>query len=116
MCTYHMHCYVLKATPYCRTSCECAHTLFPGLMSGLTMGLLSLDKLSLEVLSRGGKPREKKYAKRILLLVRHHHLLLVTLLLSNAAAVEAMPIFLAKITNEVVAIIVSVTAVLLFGE
>lgn len=111
-----MHCYVLKATPYCHIGCECSHTLLPGLMSGLTMGLLSLDKLSLEVLSRGGKPREKKYAKRILLLVRHHHLLLVTLLLSNAAAVEAMPIFLAKITNEVVAIIVSVTAVLLFGE
>ena len=85
-------------------------------MSGLTMGLLSLDKVSLEVLCRGGKPREQKYAKRILMLVRRHHLLLVTLLLSNAAAVEAMPIFLEKITNEVVAIVVSVTAVLLFGE
>ena len=91
-------------------------TLPAGLMSGLTMGLLSLDKLSLEVLSRGGKTKEKKYSKRILLIVRHHHLLLVTLLLSNAVAVEAMPIFLAKITSEVVAIIVSVTAVLLFGE
>ena len=87
-----------------------------GLMSGLTLGLLSLDKVSLEVLCRGGKPREQKYAKRILMLVRRHHLLLVTLLISNAAAVEAMPIFLAKITSEVIAIIVSVTAVLLFGE
>lgn len=93
----------------------CTHT-FSGLMSGLTLGLLSLDKVSLEVLSRGGKPRQQKYAKRILMLVRRHHLLLVTLLISNAAAVEAMPIFLAKITSEVVAIIVSVTAVLLFGE
>lgn len=87
-----------------------------GLMSGLTMGLLSLDKMSLEVLRRGGKPHQKKFAGRILKIVKHHHLLLVTLLLANALAVEAMPVFLAKITIEVVAIIVSVTAVLIFGE
>ncbi len=80
------------------------------------MGLLSLDIMSLEVLKRGGKPKEKKYASRILMLVKRHHLLLVTLLLANAAAVETMPIFLNKITLEVVAIVVSVTAVLLFGE
>ena len=82
-------------------------------MSGLTMGLLSLDKMSLEVLKRGGKPKQKKYATRILLIVKRHHLLLVTLLLANALAVEAMPVFLSKITNEIVAIVVSVTAVLL---
>ena len=80
------------------------------------MGLLSLDKMSLEVLKRGGKDREKKYARRILIIVKRHHLLLVTLLLANAVAVEAMPVFLSKITNEVVAIVVSVTAVLIFGE
>ena len=102
------------------------------------MGLLSLDILSLEVLKRGGKPHEQvplplptpshshpppltpsptqRYARRILHLVRRHHLLLVTLLLANAIAVESMPIFLAKLTSEVVAVIVSVTAVLLFGE
>ncbi len=85
-------------------------------MSGLTMGLLSLDIMSLEVLKRGGEPKEKKYARRILMLVKRHHLLLVTLLLANAVAVETMPIFLNMITLEIVAILVSVTAVLLFGE
>ncbi|XP_019851308.1 PREDICTED: DUF21 domain-containing protein At4g14230-like [Amphimedon queenslandica] len=90
--------------------------LFAGLMSGLTMGLLSLDIMSLEVLKRGGKPREKKYASRIIRIVKKHHLLLVTLLLANAIAVESMPIFLDKITNEIVAILISVTAVLVFGE
>lgn len=85
-------------------------------MSGLTIGLLSLDPMSLLVVKRAGKPKEKKYAARILMMVKRHHLLLVTLLLANAAAVEAMPISLAKITNEIVAIVVSVTAVLLFGE
>ena len=58
----------------------------------------------------------QRYAGRILHLVRRHHLLLVTLLLANAVAVETMPIFLSKLTSEVVAIVVSVTAVLLFGE
>lgn len=80
------------------------------------MGLLSLDIMSLEVLKRGGKPKEKKYSSRIIHIVKRHHLLLVTLLLANAVAVESMPIFLNKITNEIVAIVVSVTAVLVFGE
>jgi len=90
--------------------------LLAGLMSGLTMGLLSLDILSLKVLQRGGKPLEQKHASKILPLVEKHHLLLVTLLLANAAAVESMPIFMDRISSPVIAIVVSVTAVLLFGE
>jgi len=93
-----------------------ALVLLAGLMSGLTMGLLSLDVMSLNVLSSGGKPDEKKYAAKILPLVKRHHLLLVTLLLANAAAVESMPLFLDKVSNPLTAIIVSVTAVLIFGE
>ena len=80
------------------------------------MGLLSLDILSLRVLQRGGKSEEKKYASKILPLVEKHHLLLVTLLLANAAAVESMPIFMDRISSPVIAICVSVTAVLFFGE
>jgi hypothetical protein len=40
----------------------------------------------------------------------------VTLLLCNAAAMEALPIFLDKLVPEVFAILISVTAVLLMGE
>lgn len=87
-----------------------------GLVSGLTMGLLSLDMMTLKILKEGGSPKEKKYAARILPVVQRHHLLLVTLLLANAAAVEAMPIFLDRISDPITAICVSVTAVLLFGE
>ena len=43
------------------------------------------------------------------------HLLLVTLLLVNAAAMEALPIFLDRLLSPVAAIILSVTAVLFFG-
>lgn len=80
------------------------------------MGLLSLDMMTLKVLRDGGTPNEKKHAKKILPIIKRHHLLLVTLLLGNAAAVEAMPIFLDRISDPVTAILVSVTAVLIFGE
>ncbi|XP_021362887.1 DUF21 domain-containing protein At1g47330-like [Mizuhopecten yessoensis] len=90
--------------------------LMAGLMSGLTMGLLSLDLMSLKVMKDGGTPTERKHAKKILPVVSRHHLLLVTLLLANAAAVESMPIFLDKISDPIIAVVVSVTAVLIFGE
>ena len=85
-------------------------------MSGLTLGLLSLDTLTLRVLCEAGSPSQRRHARRILPLVKRHHLLMVTLLLANAAAVESMPLFLDRISNPVTAIVVSVTAVLLFGE
>ena len=87
-----------------------------GIFSGLTLGLLSLDTTTLQVMQQAGTPSEQKNAKKIMPLVRRHHLLLVTLLLANAAAVESMPLFMNEISNEIVAIVVSVTAVLLFGE
>ncbi|XP_052811743.1 uncharacterized protein LOC128239234 [Mya arenaria] len=90
--------------------------LAAGLMSGLTMGLLSLDMMTLKVLKDGGTPAEKNHARKILPIIKRHHLLLVTLLLGNAASVEAMPIFLDRISDPVTAIVVSVTAVLIFGE
>ncbi|KAL8575591.1 hypothetical protein ACOMHN_059655 [Nucella lapillus] len=93
-----------------------ALVLLAGLMSGLTMGLLSLDPTTLAVMCEGGSPKEQRHARRILPLVKRHHLLLVTLLLANAAAVEAMPIFLDRLSDPITAIVVSVTAVLLFGE
>ena len=49
-------------------------------------------------------------------ILQKHHLLLVTLLLCNAAAMEALPIFLDAIVPSVLAIVISVTAVLFFGE
>lgn len=85
-------------------------------MSGLTMGLLSLDLMTLQIMRDGGTPKQQRQANKILPIVKRHHLLLVTLLLGNAAAVEAMPIFLDRISSPVIAIVVSVTAVLLFGE
>ncbi|GAB4817855.1 hypothetical protein N2152v2_004901 [Parachlorella kessleri] len=78
------------------TSCV-ALVAMAGCMSGLTLGLLSLDTVDLEVLQRP-------------------HVLLVTLLVCNAAAAEALPLFLDRLADPVTAVLVSVTVVLLFGE
>jgi ankyrin repeat/SOCS box protein 13/metal transporter CNNM len=89
---------------------------FAGICSGLTIGLMSLDPMTLEIVQKGGEPKDRKYAARILPIVKKHHLLLVTLLLSNAAAMETLPIFLDRISSPVIAILISVTMVLFFGE
>ncbi|OMP01758.1 Cystathionine beta-synthase, core [Corchorus olitorius] len=68
--------------------------LFAGLMSGLTMGLMSLSLVDLEVLAKSGTPSDRKHATKILPVVKRQHLLLCTLLICNAAAMEALPVFL----------------------
>lgn len=90
--------------------------LFAGLMSGLTLGLMSLSLVDLEVLAKSGTPKDKLHAETILPVVKNQHLLLCTLLICNAAAMETLPIFLDGIVSAWVAILVSVTLILLFGE
>ncbi|XP_070003687.1 DUF21 domain-containing protein At4g14240-like [Nicotiana sylvestris] len=90
--------------------------LFAGIMSGLTLGLMSLGLVDLEIVQRSGTPAEKKQAATILPVAQKQHQLLVTILLCNAAAMEALPIYLDKMFNQYLAIILSVTFVLAFGE
>lgn len=92
-------------------------------MSGLTVGYLSIDELVMELKMQTGTPQEKKdvrifdiQAHKVLPILHKHHHLLVTLLLCNAAAMEALPIFLDSLVPSYLAIIISVTAVLFFGE
>ena len=89
--------------------------------AGLTMGLLSLDPLTLEIKRRAStSAEERKWSEDLLpLLVGHskRHRLLVTLLLMNAAANEALPLFLDELfPGKLTSILVSVTLVLFFGE
>ncbi|KAE8076962.1 hypothetical protein FH972_015578 [Carpinus fangiana] len=95
---------------------SCFLVLFAGIMSGLTLGLMSLGRVDLEILERSGTSSEKKQAATILPVVQKQHQLLVTLLLCNAVSMEALPIYLDKLFNQYVAIILSVTFVLAFGE
>lgn len=75
----------------CSTCSTCPHAqvLFAGLMSGLTLGLMSMDIVELEVLRRSGSETEAKQAERIIPVIKDAHFLLVTLLLCNAAGASA---------------------------
>ncbi|KAL4308374.1 hypothetical protein GQ457_01G053350 [Hibiscus cannabinus] len=95
---------------------SCLLVLFAGMMSGLTLGLMSLSLVDLEILQRSGTIAEKKQASVILPVVKKQHQLLVTLLLCNACAMEALPITLDKMFHPFVAVLLSVTFVLAFGE
>ncbi|KAK4718617.1 hypothetical protein R3W88_016955 [Solanum pinnatisectum] len=113
---------------------SCFLVLFSGIMYGLTLGLMSLGLVELEILQQSGTPDEKKQAvcsvsvskgfpelvsgilAVILLVVQKQHQLLVTLLLCNVAAMEALPLYLDKMFNQYVAVILSVTFILAFGE
>lgn len=88
--------------------------------AGLTMGLLSLDPLSLEIKRRTGSMEERKWSESLLPLLLGHskrHRLMVSLLLMNAIANEGLPLFLDELLpDKYASIIVSVTLVLFFGE
>ncbi|XP_055808465.1 DUF21 domain-containing protein At2g14520-like [Solanum dulcamara] len=90
--------------------------VFAGMMSGLTLGLMSLSLVDLEVLAKSGTPSDRKNAAKIMPVVQNQHLLLCTLLICNAAAMEALPIFLDSLITAWGAILISVTLILLFGE
>ncbi|KAB1204907.1 hypothetical protein CJ030_MR7G015259 [Morella rubra] len=78
---------------------------FAGLMSGLTLGLISLSLVDLEVIAKAGQPQDRKNAaEKILPLVKNHHLLLCTLLI-------AMPRQWSW-----AAVLISITMILAFGE
>lgn len=86
------------------------------LACGLTQGLLSLNPLELQIKKRSGLQKEKICASKVLPLIENHHILLVSLMLFNATANEALPLFLDTLVEPYIAILLSVTIVLIFGE
>lgn len=85
-------------------------------MSGLTAGYLSIDKLELELKLANGTESEKRDAAKVFPIVNDHHCLLVTLVIANALFAEALPLYLDEIVPAAYAILISVMAVLFFGE
>jgi metal transporter CNNM len=90
--------------------------LMSGLMSGLTLGLMSLDKVDMELLKRTGTEHEKRMAARITPIISNQHYLLVTLLMCNAVAMEGLPLVLDRLADPWIAVLISVSVVLVFGE
>ena len=91
-------------------------TLFAGMMSGLTVGYLSVDQLTMELRENTGTPEEKEASKVILPVLSNRHWLLCTLLLMNSFAMEALPVFLDRVFSRFTAVVISVTLLLIFGE
>ena len=90
--------------------------MLAGLMSGLTVGYSSIDYLQLEIKLKNGTDEEKRYANNIMPIIQRKHLMLSTLLLCNALAMESLPLFLDAIMPASLAVLVSTTFVLIFGE
>lgn len=90
--------------------------LMAGAMSGLTVGLLSINDLELELRAESGDHEESARANKLLPIIRNHHRLLVTLLLANAICMEALPIFLDRMVPSWLAVVISTSLVLIFGE
>ncbi len=79
--------------------------LSAGLMSGLTVGYLSIDEWNMQInlnkdYSENELTEKKKY-QEIADVLKDRHWLLCTLLLCNATAMEALPIFLSKISSKI---------------
>ena len=91
-------------------------TLFAGMMSGLTVGYLSVDQLTMELRENTGTEEEKEASKVILPVLSNRHWLLCTLLLMNSFAMEALPVFLDRVFSRFTAVVISVTLLLIFGE
>lgn len=85
-------------------------------MSGLTVGYSSIDLLTLKLKEENGTEQEKKDAVKIKEVVKNRHLLLATLLLSNSLAMESLPLFLDAIMPASLAVLISTSIVLVFGE
>ncbi|CEG48550.1 hypothetical protein PPTG_14520 [Plasmopara halstedii] len=98
--------------------------IMSAIASGLTLGLLSLDKVSLDVIVRaGGRPgatldemKKARAAKRILPVRADSNLLLTTLVLTTVAVNSLLSILMADLTNGLVGFFVSTILIVLCGE
>ena len=90
--------------------------LFGGVMSGLQQAVMQVSPAQLTAMRRDGTESERKMAALLEPLLRRRHLTLVCLLIGNALAMEALPVFMDDLVPKAVAIVLSVTAVVLFSE
>ncbi|DBA02543.1 TPA: hypothetical protein N0F65_011015, partial [Lagenidium giganteum] len=94
------------------------------MFSGLTLGLMSLDKVGLEVIIGAGEnetatdeERDKGDAARRILPVRESgNLLLTTLVLGNISVNSLLSILMADLTSGLVGFLVSTVVIVIFGE
>ena len=86
------------------------------LFSGLTLGLMSLDKTGLEIVMGGDDPQAAEYAKKIYPVRENGNLLLCTLLLGNVAVNALLSILLAAYAGGIIGFVSSTFMIVIFGE
>ena len=86
------------------------------LFSGLTLGLLGLDKIGLEIIIAGDDPVLAECARVIAPVRANGNLLLCTLLLGNVAVNALLSILMANMTSGLVGFLVSTFMIVIFGE
>ena len=89
---------------------------FSSLFSGLNLGLLSLNKTDLKIISNTGTDIERKYAKAIYPVRVHGNYLLCSILLGNVLVNSIFTILLDDMSSGMVAVVVSTLAIVICGE
>ena len=90
--------------------------MMSGLFSGLTLGLLGLDKTGLEIIMGGSDPYLSKCASRIAPVRSRGNQLLCTLLLGNVAVNALLSILMAGISGGLSGFLISTAVIVIFGE
>ena len=86
------------------------------LFAGLTLGMLSLDKIELEVVVAGEDKKLSECARKIIPVRRNGNLLLCTFLIGNTACNSLSSILMADLEGGIVGFIVSTVLILFFAE
>jgi hypothetical protein len=89
---------------------------FSALFSGLTLGLMSLDKTGLEIVIGGDDEKYREMAKKIYPVRKNGNLLLCTLLLGNVSVNALLSILLADKAGGIVGFLASTFLIVIFGE
>lgn len=89
---------------------------FSSLFSGLNLGLLSLNRTDLKIISNTGTETERRYAKAIYPVRIHGNYLLCSILLGNVLVNSIFTIMLDDLSSGIVAVVVSTLCIVICGE
>lgn len=89
---------------------------FSSLFSGLNLGLLSLNRTDLKIISNTGTDSERRYAQAIYPVRIHGNYLLCSILLGNVLVNSIFTILLDDMSSGIVAVVVSTLCIVIIGE
>lgn len=93
-----------------------ALVVLSALFAGLTLGMLSLDKIELEVVAAGEDKKLADCARRIIPVRKNGNLLLCTFLVGNTACNSLSSILMADLEGGIIGFITSTILILFFAE